>query len=112
VHFESYVFDFSPLGEPIIQAPESEQAMTDALGNGRGRAGALAALTETRLRQVERDAAVRELVRGVWRSSGLNGVPGSDRVARGGHGLPAAERQSHATRRPAHARAARRTAGR
>jgi membrane dipeptidase len=83
LHFETYVFDYSPLGEPIVMTPATEAAMTAALESGKGPAAALRAIAATRNRELETDASVRERVRGVWRASGVNGV----QVTLGGLGL-------------------------
>jgi membrane dipeptidase len=83
LHFESYVFDFSPLGEPIIMTPRAERAMVEALERGGGPEAGLRAIAQTRNRELETDPSVREQVLRAWRASGVNGV----QVTLGGLGL-------------------------
>lgn len=74
LHFESYVFDYSPLGEPFIMTPATEAAVDGALEAGQDVGVAVRAISEARKRELATDPAVRELVRRVWRASGVNGV--------------------------------------
>ena len=74
LHFESYVFDYSPLGEPIIMSPAMEEAMNTTLDSGKDATAALRAMVTTRNHEMRTDPAVHEQVRSVWRASGVNGV--------------------------------------
>lgn len=74
LHFDSYVFDYSPIAEPIILTSGTETVMNDALDAGADGGTALRAMVETRNQELETDPAVREKVQGVWQASGVNGV--------------------------------------
>lgn len=74
LHFDSYVFDYSPLAEPIIMSPAMEAAMNEALDQGLDGGAALRAMADTRNRELEIDPPLRERVRATWEASGVNGV--------------------------------------
>jgi membrane dipeptidase len=71
---ESFVFDFSPLGEPFIRTPATDQAMQDALAQGAPVRAVVRAMVNARLRELETNADVRACVREAWRASGVDAV--------------------------------------
>lgn len=74
LHFESFVFDFSPFGEPFIMTERQRRVMLEALCRKDSVAEVLYAMAMDRLAEMEEDADTREMVRKVWRDSGVNAI--------------------------------------
>ncbi|MFS8571193.1 MAG: membrane dipeptidase [Thermaerobacter sp.] len=74
LHFESFVYDFSPYGEPFIMTERHRRVMKDALDRGAPVGQVLYAMAMDRLAELEEDPAARETVAAVWRASGVNAV--------------------------------------
>ncbi|HEY8531907.1 MAG TPA: membrane dipeptidase [Limnochorda sp.] len=74
LHQESFVFDYIPPGEPIVMTPATERVMQEALRAGEPAPAVQDRMREARLEELARDPAVREMMREVWRRSGVNCV--------------------------------------
>lgn len=87
IQSESFVYDYSPLGEPFIPSPGTDAAMRKALDASLDVPDVLRKMAAARLGELETTSDVREQVRTVWRQSGVNGV----QVTLGGIGLAPSE---------------------
>ena len=74
LHSESFVFDFSPHGEPIILTRRVSEAMARGLKGGLRMAEILRSMWLARLAETAEDAGVRADLQAAWNESGVNGV--------------------------------------
>jgi membrane dipeptidase len=74
LHFESFVFDFSPHGEPIVLTPRVRAAMEEEICAKKRLSKILRRMWLERLAETYEDAKVRAELRGIWDESGVNGM--------------------------------------
>jgi membrane dipeptidase len=74
LHFNTFVYDFSPLGEPIILTQATEHGMQEAIEAGANVGGILRAMADARNAALESGQEERDEVARVWLASGVNAV--------------------------------------
>lgn len=74
LHDGSFVFDFSPLGEPFVMTPRHRQVLERLIGEKASIPTILRRLLNDRLRELTSSAEARELITRVWKESGVNAV--------------------------------------
>ena len=74
LHFESFVFDFSPYGEPIVLTPRVRTAMDIGLQAKRRMPEILRQMWLERLAETSADVQIRATLQNEWKESGVNGV--------------------------------------
>jgi membrane dipeptidase len=75
LHFNSFVFDYTPFGEPVmVVSDEEKQIMENMIEEGHSFRAIRSRLMDNRIRQVERDRAFDEELGRIWKLSGVNCV--------------------------------------
>lgn len=74
VHGESFVFDFSPLGEPFVMTQRHRAAMERLIEARSPIPAMLRAMLNDRLRELAASADSRDLLAKVWKTSGVDAV--------------------------------------
>lgn len=73
LHYNSFVFDYAPLGEPIIGVSEEERKLVDALVEQGVPLGTIfCKLHQDRIRRLASDPAFDEELYRIWKLSGVN----------------------------------------
>ncbi len=74
IHSNSFIFDYSPLGEPFIMTERQRKVMIKALNKGKTRKEILRSMAFDRLNELKEEENAREQIRNVWLDSGVNAV--------------------------------------
>src|SRR5260221_2863581 len=74
VHFATYTFDYSPLGEPFLLTARQRAVMEGCLARGEPYKQVVREMLYCRVEELRTDAAAAEQVKNSWRTSGVNGV--------------------------------------
>ena len=74
VHYNNFVFDFVPPGEPVIMTARHDATMRRGLDKSSPTAEISKAMALDRLDELRADPATRDTVRKVWAEAGVNAV--------------------------------------
>jgi len=74
VHYDNFVFDFVPPGEPMIMTARHDATMRRGLDKSAPTAEISKAMALDRLDELRADPATRDTVRKVWAEAGVNAV--------------------------------------